>query len=149
MKVICQATEKYGLLAARILLAQIFVISGVVKITHFEDTAAYMASVGLPLTKVLLVLTIAIEVGGGIALILGWCARWAAGALFVFTFLAAMVFHQFWNANPATPTAQMINFMKNLSIMGGMLYVMACGAEPFSLGCCKNNDSTGGKTAAH
>src|SRR5271170_7200977 len=101
MRVICQAIEKFGPLAARILLAQIFVISGIAKITHFENTAAYMASVGLPLAKVLLILTIVIEVGGGIALILGWCVRWAAAALFVFTFLAAMVFHQFWSADPA------------------------------------------------
>jgi putative oxidoreductase len=125
------------------------VISGIAKITHFENTAAYMASVGLPLAKVLLILTIVIEVGGGIALILGWCVCWAAAALFVFTFLAAMVFHQFWSADPANVTAQMVNFMKNLSIMGGMLYVMAYGAGPFRLGCRKGNDSTGGKTAAH
>ena len=134
MKAICRVVEKFGPLVARILLAQIFVISGIAKLTHFDNTAAHMASVGLPLAKVLLVLTIAVEVGGGMALLLGWCARWAAGALFVFTFLAAMVFHQFWNANPATVTAQMVNFMKNLSIMGGMLYVMAYGAGPFSLG---------------
>jgi len=130
------------------LLAQIFVISGIAKTTLIENTAAYMASIGFPLAKVLLVLTIMIEIGSGIAFILGWYARWAAAA-FVFTFLAAMVFHQFWNANPASVTAQAVNFMKNLSIMAGMLYVMAYGAGPFRLGCCKDNDLAGGKTAVH
>jgi putative oxidoreductase len=108
-----------------------------------------MASVGLPLVKMLLVLTMIIEIGSGIALILGWYAHWAAAALFVFTFMAAMFFHQFWNANLATVTAQTVNFMKNLSIMGGMLYEMVYGAGPFNFGCCKGNDSIGGKTAVH
>ena len=123
-------------------------ISGIAKTTLIENTAAYMASIGFPLAKVLLVLTIMIEIGSGIAFILGRYARWAAAA-FVFTFLAAMVFHQFWNANPASVNAQAVNFMKNPSIMAGMLYVMAYGTGPFRLGRCKDNDLAGGKTAVH
>lgn len=126
--------RKYGPLAARLLLAQLFILSGCGKIGAFANTAAHMADMGLPLSRLLLILTIALEVGGGALLALGWRARWIATALFGFTFLATLVFHAFWNAEGTFFGSQLNNFMKNLAIMGGMLYVMAYGAGPFSLG---------------
>jgi putative oxidoreductase len=134
MNNLCNLIKQYGPLAARILLAQLFIISGVGKIAAFGGIAAYMAGIGMPMAKVLLVLTIALELGGGILLVLGWQARWIAAAFFGFTFLTAVIFHPFWSADPANFTNQLNNFMKNISIMGGMLYVMAYGAGPFSLG---------------
>src|SRR6185369_10355024 len=106
-------------LAARLLLAQLFVVSGCGKIAGFAKTAAYMAGMGLPLAPVLLTLTIALEVGGGALLASGWQARWIATAFFVFSFLTAMIFHPFWHADAASFGAQLNNFMKNLAIMGG------------------------------
>jgi putative oxidoreductase len=126
------AIRRYGPLAARILLAQLFIVSGWGKIAAFAKTAAFMAGMGLPLSNVLLTLTIALEVGGGILLAAGWRARWIAAAFFGFTFLTAMIFHPFWQADAASFGAQLNNFMKNLAIMGGMLYVMAYGAGPVS-----------------
>ena len=133
MNVVCELVQKYAPLAARILLAQLFIISGVGKIGRFAGTAAYMAGMGLPAAQVLLVLTIALEVGGGVLLLAGWQARWIAAALCGFTFAASMIFHPFWNADPAAVMSQLNNFMKNLAIMGGMLYVMAYGAGPLSV----------------
>lgn len=133
MNEICRITRKYGPLAARILLAQLFIVSGIGKIGGFAGTAAFMASAGLPFAPVLLVFTIALEVGGGILLVAGWQARWVATAFCGFTFLSAVIFHPFWNSDAASVFGQMNNFMKNLAIMGGMLYVMAYGAGPFSL----------------
>ena len=134
MKPLCELVQKYGPLAARVLLAQLFIVSGCGKIGGFAKTAAFMAGMGLPLSTVLLTLTIVLEVGGGVLLILGWRARWIAMAFFGFTFLTAVIFHPFWHADAANFGAQLNNFMKNLAIMGGMLYVMAYGAGPYSLG---------------
>jgi putative oxidoreductase len=133
MNVICELVEKYAPLAARILLAQLFIVSGIGKIGGFAGTAAYMAGMGLPATKALLVLTIALEVGGGVLLLVGWQARWVAAAFCGFILLASMVFHPFWNTEPASAMSQLNNFMKNFAIMGGMLYVMAYGAGPLSV----------------
>jgi putative oxidoreductase len=136
--------QKYGPLIARVLLAQLFLVSGFGKVMSFAKTAGLMATVGLPMPTVLLVLTIALELGGGALLVLGWQARWVAAALFVFTFLTAVVFHAFWNAPPAQFTGQLNNFMKNVSIMGGMLYVIVYGAGPLALDCAAESPLTKG-----
>jgi putative oxidoreductase len=125
--------QKYGPLLARVLLAQLFLISGFGKAMAFSNTAAFMAANGMPMAQVLLVLTIALELGGGALLVLGWQVRWVAAAFFCFTLLSALIFHAFWGAAPGQVTGQLNNFMKNLSIMGGMLYVIVYGAGPLAL----------------
>ena len=127
------AMQSLGLLLGRLLLATIFVLSGLNKITNFSNTEAYMASKELPAVPVLLVLTIIIELGGGLMIALGLKARWAALAIFLFIIPVTLVFHPFWAVEPAQMQAQMINFLKNLAIMGGMLYVVVCGPGRFSL----------------
>ena len=95
-----------------------------------------MASHGLPMPQVLLVATIVIELIGGLMLLIGWQAKLAAAAIFLFLIPATLVFHAFWTVNPADAMLlqnQMNHFMKNLAIMGGMLYVVAYGSGPFSL----------------
>jgi putative oxidoreductase len=120
-------------LLGRILLALIFVISGYKKIGGFEQTAAYMTSKELPYADVLLVLTIIVELGGGILLILGWKARWAAAAIFLFLIPVSLIFHPFWAVDAAQMQNQFNSFFKNLCIMGGMLYIIAYGAGPLSV----------------
>jgi len=70
---------------------------------------------------------------GLVLLVLGWKARWAAAALFVFVLVAALYFHAFWASPPDQAMMQQIQFMKNLAIMGGMLYVVAYGSGPYSV----------------
>jgi putative oxidoreductase len=120
-------------LVGRCMLGLIFVISGFGKITNFAGTAAYMASKGMPLSQVLLVAAIAVELGGGLMLMAGWKARWAALAIFLFIIPTTLVFHQFWAVDAAQAQNQMIHFLKNIAIMGGMLYVVAHGPGPLSL----------------
>lgn len=119
-------------LAGRILLALIFVLSGFNKLTGFDGTAAYMASAGLPFAKLLLVPTIAIELGGGLLIMLGWRTREVALLVFLFLIPVTYVFH-----NPAANTAQAqqqtIHLLKNLAIMGGMLHLFAFGAGKWSV----------------
>jgi putative oxidoreductase len=123
-----QPLQNFTALAARILLALIFVLSGFNKITGFDGTLAYMTSAGLPFTSVLLVLTIAVELGGGILIMLGWRTRWVALLVFLFLIPVTIAFH-----NPSADPSQMVHLLKNLSIMGGMLHLFAFGAGAWSV----------------
>lgn len=129
----CNVLKQFGPLVGRALMAAIFIVSGFGKIAGFAGTSGYMASKGLPFVPVLLALTIIIELGGGLMLLLGLKARWAATVLFVFLIPVTLVFHAFWTADAASLQVQQIMFMKNLAIMGGLLYVAAFGAGPYSL----------------
>src|SRR6266567_1287068 len=120
-------------LLGRVLLSVIFVISGEHKIADFASTAVYIADKGLPAAQVLAALTIAVELGGGLLLLLGWKARWAALAIAAFTVLAAVLFHNFWAMTGPEAMNNQIHFMKNLAITGGMLMVAAFGPGRFSI----------------
>ncbi len=119
-------------LVGRILLGLLFVLSGFSKIAGFDGTVSYIASKGLPMPTIVAALTVLIELGGGLALVVGFYTRQAALTLAVFTLLAGVIFHNFWAADAASNMMQQINFMKNLSIAGGMLILAAFG--PGSLG---------------
>lgn len=111
--------------AGRALLGALFLISGLLKIGGFAGTAAWMASAGLPLASLLLVLTIAVEIGGGLTLITGWNARWGALTLALFLVPVSLVFHGFWSADAVNYQNQFNHFFKNIAILGGMLVVFA------------------------
>lgn len=134
MNALDKFAKQYAPLIGRTLLALIFIISGWGKIGGFEKTAAYMAAKGMPITEVLLVGAIIVELGGGILLVLGWQARLAALAIFLFLIPTTLIFHAFWAVDAAQMQNQFNHFFKNLCIMGGMLYIMAYGPGPFSLG---------------
>ncbi len=128
-----QIINKFGPLVGRVLMAIIFLLSGINKIGGFAGTAGYMASKGLPMADVLLVITIIIEIGAALMLIVGWKARFAAAVVFLWMIPVTLVFHNFWAAPAAQYQVQMIMFMKNLAMMGGMLYVVAFGSGPVSM----------------
>ncbi|OBS10249.1 DoxX family protein [Acidihalobacter prosperus] len=115
-----------AMLVGRILLAQIFVIAGVDKILAYHGTAQYMAAYGVP--SVLLPLVILLEVGGGVALMLGWQARWIALALSAFSIVTAIIFH-----HDIANGMQKILLMGDLSFAGGLLVVAVVGAGRISL----------------
>jgi putative oxidoreductase len=119
-------------LVGRILLALIFIMSGFGKITGYDGTAQYMAT-KLPMVAVLLPLTILTELGGGILLVVGFKARWVGLLLAGFTLLAAILFHDYWNADAAHRMGQYLNFWKNVTITGGMLMVFAFGPGAWSV----------------
>jgi len=133
MMAACKLLEQFGPLAGRLLLAQIFILSGFRKLTGWEGTLGYMASKGLPMTEALLALAILIELGGGLLLLLGYKARWAATAIFLFLIPVTLIFHNFWDLADQERFTQLIQFQKNLTIMGGMLYVMVYGSGAYSL----------------
>ncbi|MGH8593253.1 MAG: DoxX family protein [Gammaproteobacteria bacterium] len=125
--------QPLGLFVGRILLALIFIGSGFGKITGFEDTAAYMASNGMPMVEVSLIAAILIELGAGLLLAVGYKARGAALAILLFLIPTTPIFHAFWAVDPDQVRMQMIQFQKNLAIMGGMLYVVFNGPGRISL----------------
>lgn len=126
--------DGFAMLAGRILLAAIFIISGFGKIAGFEGTVGYMEAYGMPMAQVFLVGAIVFELGGGLMVALGWKARLGALALIVFTIPATLVFHQFWAIEDAGEAmTQQIMFLKNLSMIGGLLILYVHGAGAMSL----------------
>ena len=110
----------------RIFLALIFVFSGIGKIGQYAGTQAYMESAGVP--GFLLPAVIALEILGGLAIILGWQTRLAAFLLAGFSLLSGILFHSNFGDQ-----MQMIQFLKNLALAGGFLMIVALGAGPYSI----------------
>jgi len=113
---------------ARILLAAIFVISGVRKIMAFPIVSQMMAGAGFPYSDAFLVATIALEIGGGLMLAANLRVAYVAWALAAFTLVAGSIFHGFWHKWSAPPPEfnnELNHFLKNLAIVGGLLMVAA------------------------
>ncbi len=127
------AATRYAPLLGRVLLAPLFLSAGYGKLAHFASTAQYIAAKGLPAPTLAALVATAVELGGGLLLIAGWKTRWAGAALFVFTALTALFFHAFWAAPADQAVNQSIHFWKNVSIMGGLAYVVAYGSGAFAL----------------
>src|SRR6186713_3108227 len=127
------ALNRYGPLVGRLMIAAIFVGSGFRKITGFDGTVGYIAAKGLPLPQLVAIAAIIVELGGGILLILGWKTRWAAAAMCIFTVVAALIFHNFWAVPAEQAQNQMIHFMKNICMAGGLLYVVVFGSGPLAV----------------
>ncbi len=129
-----QSNQNLVALVGRLLVAAIFLLSGMNKLGDFAGTSAMMTSAGLPMAELLLVATILIEVVGALMLVLGWQTRVAAFVLFLFMIPVTVVFHNPWAAaESAIVQQQMIHFLKNLAIMGGLLNLLAFGAGAFSV----------------
>lgn len=124
--------KKYLPVAGRFFLSLIFIMSGLSKIGGWEQTAQYMASKGMPMTSLFLLGAILLEVGGGLSVLLGFRTKIGAIALILFLIPATFIFHNFWSFDGMEQQTQMIMFMKNLSIMGGLVLVLGFGAGPLS-----------------
>ena len=117
MNTICKSSAGPLALVARILLAAIFISAGLSKLSGFDGTVGYIASKGLPIPVVLAALTIALEIFGGIAVVIGYKARVAGFLLAGFSVIAAFIFHNFWAVPADQAYIQNIMFMKNLKKM--------------------------------
>jgi putative oxidoreductase len=117
----------------RVLLALIFVRAGINKLGSIDATATEIASHGIPLANILVFGAIAMELGVGFLLMVGLFARCAALALFFYTLVLAVIFHAYWAAPAAQARMQASFFFGHLSMMGGMLMVVAFGAGALSL----------------
>lgn len=120
-------------LVGRIALALIFLWSGYGKLANIAGTVGYMNAYHLPMANVLVWPAALLELIGGLMLLAGWKARWAALALAAFSIVSALIFHNFWAAPPEQALNQTIHFMKNIAILGGLLQVFAFGAGRYAI----------------
>lgn len=136
MEALCSVAKSYAPLVGRFLVSFIFLRSAIGKIGNFSGVAANMAAKGMPFAEPLLACAIAIEIIGGLCILLGWKARWGALALIVFLVPATLIFHNFWAVDPAQAKElanQTNHFFKNMTILGALVFIVGMGSGPLSL----------------
>jgi putative oxidoreductase len=111
----------------RSLIALLCLFSAFSKLRDWSGGLAEVRAMGLPMPARALAATVALQLGGGLMLALGWNARWAAAALAAFTLLASILAHPFWRASRTMAPQQRITFAEHLAIVGGLLMVVAHG----------------------
>ena len=114
--------------AGRVLLAALFLVSGVQKLFVPDMIQGYIASVGLPFPSLVYAITVIIEIGAGALLLVGFRTRLMAWVLAAFTVAAALLFHR-----ALGDPNQFVHFAKNLAIAGGLLHIAGIGAGAFSV----------------
>ena len=121
------------LLVARILLSAVFLIAGARKAMAYAATVAYFTKLGFPMPEAMAVIAPIIEIGGALMLITGWKTRYAAWMLALFVLIATFAAHRFWQFDAAQYANQMNHFLKNFAIIGGMMFIVACGPGSLSI----------------
>lgn len=121
------------ILLARILMMVLFVMSGWGKITGFQGTVGYMASTGAPMPMVAAAVAVVMELGVGIALLIGLWTRPLAILMALFVLGTSFIAHSYWDMEGAMEAANKIQFYKNLSIMGGLFLLAATGPGRYAV----------------
>lgn len=127
------AANAYVLLLARIYLAALFLAAGLGKVMNFAGTAGYMAKLGLPMPEAMAVGTIAVELIGGLLVVVGWKTRWVAWGMAAFTVVTMVAGHAFWKFDAPRFSFEMTQFLKNLAIVGGFMLLTVTGPGRLSL----------------
>jgi putative oxidoreductase len=120
-------------LVGRLLIGAIFLLSGFAKLTDTSGTVAHMEAAGLPYASTLAIIAGIAELAGGASLVFGFLTRIGALGLILFMIPTTIIFHGFWSFEGAEQQAQMINFMKNLAIIGGLALIIAFGPSRYSI----------------
>jgi putative oxidoreductase len=119
-------------LAGRILMSVIFLISGFFKVGGYAQIVGYATAVHLPAPGVAIALAAAVELACGLAILAGFKTRFAAWLLFLYLLPVTYFFHNFWAVQGQEQQMQMVNFLKNVAIMGGLLVLSVNGAGAYS-----------------
>lgn len=120
-------------LAGRLLIVAMFLPAGIAKLSGFQGTVGYIASVGLPFATLGAAVAVVVEIVGSLALLAGFGTRIAAAVLALFTIGASVFFHAFWAVPADQVMVQQLMFFKNIAIVGGLLSLVAHGAGGWSL----------------
>jgi putative oxidoreductase len=115
------------LLIGRLLIAAIFIQSGIGKLMNPEGFASYLAGLGVPLPLFLTWIGIVVELVGAAALIAGWQLRWGVVLLLAFTIVATLLAHRYWEFAGQARQMQLVHFLKNLAMIGGLLALFVNG----------------------
>lgn len=126
-------TQNLLSLAGRALIALLFIPGGFGKIGGFAGTVGYIASKGVPFPEVCAAIAIAVELGLGLLLLVGFQARWAALGIAIFTAVITFIFHNYWAMPPEMVMMQKQAFFKNIAVVGGLLTIVAFGAGGWSI----------------
>ena len=126
-------SQDVAALVGRILLAALFVPAGFGKLMGFAGTVGYIASVGLPVPQVAAVVAILVELGLGLALLVGFKTRWAAIGIALFTLVATFSFHNYWAMAADKAFVNQLMFFKNIAVDGGQMVVWAFGPGRLSI----------------
>ncbi len=121
------------ILIGRIAIGQLYVVSGFGKITGLTGFAFALTKDGLPAADALAVVGASAEFFGGLALLFGFKTRWVGALLILFTIIATAIRHRYWTFEPPARIGQYVNFYKNVTIIGGLLFVVAVGGGRFSI----------------
>lgn len=115
------------LLVARILIGILFLVAGIMKAMNIAGTTAYMTRLGFPAPELMAYLSTVIELASGVLLIIGWQTRRVAWLLVVYVVIATGMAHRFWEYDQAQRVNQINHFLKNLALIGAMLYIVVSG----------------------
>lgn len=127
------SSNSFTPLAGRILMSVVFLISGFFKIGGYSQMVAYSGSKGLPMASVAIACAAVLELAAGLAIIIGFQTKIAAWLLFLYLIPVTFFFHNFWAMQGAEQQQNMIDFLKNVSIMGGLVILAYNGAGPYSV----------------
>jgi putative oxidoreductase len=134
-------TNRYLPLLGRVLIGAPFILSGLSKLAAHDATVGYISSVGLPLAQLVWLIAVVVELGGGALLLIGYRARLVALVVALFVLATAVFFHRnFADQN------QMIHFLKNIMLVGGLLQIVYFGAGPMSIDALATSHTPEGKT---
>ena len=115
------------LLVGRILVGILFLVAGIMKAMNIAGTTGYMTKLGFPAPELMAYLSTIIELASGVLLIIGWQTRRVAWLLIVYLLIATGMAHRFWEYEPAQRVNQINHFLKNLALIGAMLYIAVSG----------------------
>jgi putative oxidoreductase len=116
-----------SLMIGRSLVGLLFLVAGIRQLMFYAGSVGYFGKLGFPLPEATAWLSIVLHVAGGIFLIIGWKTRWTSWVLLAMVVIATAMAHRFWEYDPAQYANQLNHFLKNLAIVGGLLYVIAFG----------------------
>jgi putative oxidoreductase len=133
--------EKYLSLAGRILISILFLLSGFLKMTHWQQTASILTSMKIPLVPLALPVIVLIEFGGALSIVAGYRTRLAALLQFLYLIPVTFMIHNYWAFQGAQQQDQMAHFLKNVGIMGGLLLLAANGAGGLSVDASRRPDA--------
>jgi putative oxidoreductase len=126
-------SQSWTLLIGRSLLGLLFLVAGIRQLMFYAGSVGYFGKLGFPVPEATTWLSIIIHVAGGVLLVLGWKTKWTSWILVAMVVIATAMAHRFWQVDATQYTNQLNHFLKNLAIIGGLLYVIAFGAGATSV----------------
>ena len=121
-------SQAWKLFLGRTLLGLLFLVAGVRQLMFYAGSVGYFGKLGFPAPEATAWLSIVIHVVGGVLLIVGWKTKWTSWLLLAMVVIATAMAHRFWEYDAAQYGNQLNHFLKNLAIIGGLLFVTAFGA---------------------